>query len=147
MTPWIYADAADPLPELAGSEVYYLVTSSEGSLAKCQSFDTREFLAAELTAMRSALSSGRFQAFVFCGRRLQVTAPPFAYLVDGFYILPLFVVPKPIPMSNDSGDLSEAEDRKTRPAGYDDLTARAAAEAAAMLQDPMSAPGGLPIED
>ncbi len=137
--------ATDPLPAL--QRIYQLVSVTEGSPPRHRLFTARSELIEELKLLRS--NGLKTTAYVFCGERLRVTSPPFSYLMDGDQSFPLFDVPAPrLDDDDDNADLVDVDElaKRPRPAGYDELTLRAAAEATAA--DPLPAAGGaLPIDD
>jgi hypothetical protein len=84
---------------------YYVVTVSL-DVAKVECFAEREALITYLRRLLTlAEESGRLQVFVFHGKRLATTVPPFPYLLeDEQQPVPLFLPPKPGPVS-EQGDL------------------------------------------
>jgi len=87
---------------------YHVVVFREGREPAYQTYADRAGLQKYLVGLRPGRGPGHVQAYVFFGRRLSTTKPPFSYLLEeGQEPLPLFEPPSPQEV-DEKGALTQA---------------------------------------
>ena len=128
-------------------EPYWVVLLNESSgQATAEDYPQRS----ELVARLRKLAGRGYRAFVFQGRRLKISKPPYRYLIDGTVQIPLFEV-KLVADEDESGSLDNPPEGEQDPV-YRSITLKALEEdAMPMTAEAMAAfdnqPGVSPEEE